>query len=96
VRVSTIEKLVSSGSDDDEQRQQFCIGEDILNTCGPFDVVTIDERQDAWNEMKTGLSAGSKLAPWEIEQKARSLLGQSFYSSNYNQRSSDGFDEVLH
>lgn len=48
----TSEKLISPGEDDDEEREELGVSEDILHSRRPFHVPAVDERKDACNRLR--------------------------------------------
>ncbi len=47
--ILTKAQLIDSRSDDDEQGQQFGVGEHVLDASGPLDVPAVDKRQETFN-----------------------------------------------
>jgi hypothetical protein len=46
-------QLDDAGGDDDEEGDEFAVGEDILDEGGPFDLPAVDKGQDTWRVQYT-------------------------------------------
>ena len=73
----TVAELVSTGTDDDEQREKFGVREDVLNSRGPFHVPAVYEGQDTYKQSE-------ELHRWkERKKKACALTHSSIIDAVY-------------